>query len=280
MGADFLEQDVVATRDGALIVFHDLTLDDMTDVAAAFPGRARADGRHYCVDFTLEEIRKLAVAERRAGAAATARYPDRFPLSAGSFTVATLEEELRFIQGLRRSTGRSAGVYVEIKDPAWHHAHGMDVGLGVLRTLAAFGYTERHADVFVQCFDADELRRLREAHDCRLPLVQLIGGGGSVPDQQRLREIARYANAIGPSLRLIFRPGGEGGAPAVTTLVADAHGAGLVVHPYTLRREESPPGFAGLEDVLRVLLLDLQVDGVFTDFPDIAVRYVARHFSR
>ena len=120
LGADYLEQDVVATRDAELVVLHDPYLDDVTDVAARFPGRRREDGRHYAIDFDLVELRQLAVSERRRSGSRDARFPARFPPETAIFRIATLEEELALIAGLNRSMGRSVGIYPEIKDPQWH----------------------------------------------------------------------------------------------------------------------------------------------------------------
>lgn len=273
MGADYLEQDVVASRDGALLVFHDLILDDMTDVASRFPGRARDDGHFYCIDFTLAEIRELRLGERRRPGGQGLRFPGRFPAEAGHFTIPTLEEELRFIQGLIRSTGRVVGIYPEVKEPAWHRQHGVDLGAGLLDVLAGFGYVTPQDPVFVQCFDAAELRRLRVELGSRLRLVELIEGDRGVPAAAQLAEIARYANAIGPSLRLLAPE-----LPGAGGLVAAAHGAGLAVHPYTLRREQLPPGCGDFDQALEMLYGRLGVDGLFTDFPDLAAAYVARHF--
>ena len=277
MGADYLEQDVVATRDGELVVFHDLTLEAMTDVAQRFPARARPDGHFYCIDFTLAEIRTLAVRERRGAAGGSTRYPGRFPAGGGAFTIPTLDEEIAFIQGLNRSTGRTAGLYPEIKAPAWHRVHGVDVGARLLKLLERFGCAEASDPVFVQCFDPDELRRLRGELGCRLRLIQLLEGadsGGCVPDAYELAAIAAYADGIGPALSLIHR-GWQADAPVLTRLVEEAHGAALVVHPYTFRADDLPAGFASLESLLDLFLLRLGVDGVFTDFPDRAARFVA-----
>ena len=104
-GADFIEQDVVMTRDDQLVVIHDLTLERTTDVAALFPGRARADGSYYVIDFTLEELRRLAVSEGRRQDG-QAQYPQRFPAGTSRFGLHTLEEELELIRGLEQSTGR------------------------------------------------------------------------------------------------------------------------------------------------------------------------------
>ena len=198
MGADYLEQDVVATRDHQLIVFHDLTLEYMTDVQARYPGRARADGHFYCIDFSLDEIRTLTVGERRAAQGTGPRFPGRFPDGAGRFGIPTLEEEIRFIQGLMRSTGRSVGIYPEIKDPAWHREQGVDVGELMLEVLARHGYTSADHAVFVQCFDPAELQRVRD-QGCRLRLVQLVDSGAGDLSAPALSHIAGYANAIGPS---------------------------------------------------------------------------------
>lgn len=275
-GADYLEQDVVATRDGALIVFHDLTLDAMTDVAERFPGRARADGHFYCLDFTLAEIRTLSVRERRA-ADGTIRYPGRFPPDVGRFAISTLEEEIRFIQGLNRSTGRTAGLYPEIKNPRWHREQGRDIGPQILQVLRDFGYVGANDRIFLQCFEAEELQRLRRDFGCQLPMIQLLEGpnsGGHIPTPAELAAISRYAVGIGPSLTLIC---GEwrAGVPVLSNVVRDARAAGLCVHPYTLRADDLPTGCPSFQRLLETMLVHARVDGVFTDFPDLARRFIA-----
>ena len=168
LGADFLEQDVVATRDSQLVVLHDLYLDDVTDVARRFPGRHRDDGRHYVVDFDLAELRTLTVFERRAPGTSAAKYPARFPADTGLFGIATLEEELQLIQGLNRSTGRVVGVYPEIKDPDWHRRHGIDLAKARCWPSCTRSAIRRAEDpAFVQCFDAAELMRLKHELGCR-----------------------------------------------------------------------------------------------------------------
>jgi glycerophosphoryl diester phosphodiesterase len=261
-GADYLEQDVVASRDGELLVFHDLYLDALTDVAERFPGRARPDGRHYCIDFDLAEIRTLRVRERRNPATGEPRFPGRFPIGAGAFGIVTLAEELAFVQGLNRSTGRVAGIYPEIKEPAWHRAHGIDLGARLIETLARFGYRQASDPVFVQCFDADELRRLRTELGVTLRLVQLVEAEGPALDDAALARLSGIVDAIGADLRLLL-----GGEPA-TGLAAAARKAGLQVHAWTVRADQLPPGFTSLESLLDRLCRDLRVDGIFTDFPD------------
>lgn len=272
MGADYLEQDVVATRDGQLIVFHDLYLDDLTDVAERFSGRARPDGRHYCVDFDLGEIRQLRVGERRKPGSTEPVYLGRFPVGAGEFCIPTLEEEIRFIQGLNQSTGRHVGVYPELKDPAWHRDHGIDLAAAILDVLARYGYSRRGDPVFVQCFDADELRRVRHSLGTELPLVLLIDGEDPVPGPEALAEIAGYADAIGPSIRLLVK--NSAGASTSSGLVADAHKAGLKVHPYTLRADRLPAFVSGFNELVKLVLVEEGADGAFTDFPDQVVGFL------
>ena len=127
LGADFLEQDVVATRDGALVVLHDLHLDDVSDVARRFTGRQRADGRHYVIDFGLAELQTLRLFERRLPGSTAPRYPDRFPADVPVAGITTLADELRLVQGLNKSMRREVGIYPEIKEPAWHRRHGVDL---------------------------------------------------------------------------------------------------------------------------------------------------------
>lgn len=274
-GADYLEQDVVATRDDELIVFHDLTLEDTTDVAQRFPGRQRADGHYYCRDFDLAELRTLGVGER-LGADGRPRYPGRFPGTGGRFGIPTLAEEIRFIQGLVRASGRIVGIYPEIKDPGWHRAGGIDIGVKVLATLEECNRGSMRLPVFLQCFDPAELQRLRSRCDPGLPFVLLIDSASGPPSSGELERIAGYAQAIGPSLKLVC-PHWTAGEGQATTLVADAHQAGLAVHPYTFRRDDLPAGVAGFDELLHLFLVRQRVDGLFTDFPDLARAFIDRH---
>lgn len=285
LGADYLEQDIVATRDDELIVLHDVHLDRVTDVAERFPGRHRDDGRYYARDFDLEEIRLLTVCERLDESGASPVFPNRFPSGTGRFRVPTLREEIRFIQGLNRSTGRTAGLYPEIKRPAWHRAEGVDLSPLVLQLLDDFGYRDKSDSVYLQCFDAEEVRRIRHDLGCRLNIVQLIAEnswGESATDYARMRtadglqEVAETADGIGPWLGQLVSGDGIGGEAASSGLVAAAHAAGLVVHPYTFRTEQLVPGFDDLQAMIAWFVETLAIDGLFTDFPDIALAALGR----
>lgn len=276
-GADFLEQDVVATRDDRLIVLHDVHLDTVTDVADRYPDRHRDDGRWYARDFDLGEIRTLRARERTVADGSERVYPGRFPHRRGRFSIPALEDEIEMVLGLNRATCRSVGLYPEIKKPAWHRQEGVDVAALLLGTLDRYQLRSAGDPVILQCFDPDENRRLREEFGTRLRIIQLIGDnawGEAQADYSGmltadgLAEVARYADGIGPWLQQLYRIEGPVGEPAPAAVVEQAHAAGLVVHPYTFRADDLAPGFPEFAQLVRWFARILQVDGLFTDFPD------------
>jgi glycerophosphoryl diester phosphodiesterase len=283
-GADYLEQDVVLSKDDVPFVLHDVHIDTVTDVARRFPDRKRPDGRYYAIDFTASELKQLAASERFDPQTGRAVYPSRFPLGQGGFQVPTLEEELQVIQGLNRTTGREAGIYPEIKYPAWHRAQGRDPSRIVVSLLARYGYKTKADKIYLQCFEPVEVKRIRTELGYQGRLIQLIEGSGSerdTPEQQHLRtpagldETAKVADGIGPSFAdLVARK--PDGMLAATSLVRDAHARGLLVHPYTFRADAVPPGVASFDDLLRLAFFDLGVDGVFSDHPDRAVAFLRK----
>lgn len=288
MGADYLEQDVVATADDRLVVLHDLYLDRVTDVAKCFPSRHRDDGRYYVRDFELDELRTLNVHERRRADGAPV-FPGRFPTGLGRFRIATLEEEIEMTRGLADSTGRVAGLYPEIKAPAWHRQEGVDLSALILEALAAQGFGRRRDPVYLQCFDAGELRRVREELKSDLKLVQLIESDGSgvaetdfafLKTAEGLRRTAEYADGIGPSLGDLYALVEIDGQPVSTGIVTAAHSAGLEVHPYTFRADALPAGFGRYADLVAWFAEILAVDGLFTDFPDLTVKALQRRATR
>lgn len=279
LGADYIEQDVVATRDDELVVLHDIHLEQVTNVAERFPERKRQDGRFYARDFDLAEIRLLNVWERRQEDGKTAVFPQRFPTGLGTFRVPTLGEEIALIQGLNQSTGRDTGIYPEIKSPAWHMQEGVDLSALVLRELNESGYTSRDDRVFLQCFDATEVRRIREELGCELKMVQLVGEnawGESDTDYDALKtadglaRLAQTVEGVGPWIGQLIRMADIDGHPVSTGFVSAAHAAGLQVHPYTFRADELAPGFETLDEMIRWFVDELKIDGLFTDFTDIA----------
>jgi glycerophosphoryl diester phosphodiesterase len=273
LGADFLEQDVVASRDRQLVVLHDIYLDDVTDVAKRFPLRRRDDGRYYVVDFDLVELEQLTVFERRAPGQRAPKYPQRFPADSGIFRIVTLRDELRLVQGLNRSTGRNVGIYAEIKNPQWHRDHGIDLARLLLDELDEFGYSRATDAAFVQCFDARELVRVRHELACDLKLVQLVGPEPEYAElltEHGLREMSEYAYGLGPSYRQLADVGG--GRLRLAPLTKLAHDAGLKLHAYTFRRDDLAGYARTLDELLQFFFVEARVGGVFCDHPDIAVR--------
>jgi glycerophosphoryl diester phosphodiesterase len=277
-GADYIEQDLVLSKDDVPIVIHDIYVDTVTDVAKRFPDRERADGRYYVLDFTVAELKQLRVTERFDVKTGELVFPQRFPAHQSSFQLSTFEEELKLIAGLNRSTRRVAGIYPEIKRPKWHREQGHDISRVVLAILARYGYATKADLCFLQCFELTEVRRLREELGWRGRLVMLIesksmGDDGS--DHDRLataagvKEIARVADGIGPAIsRLVTWPE-AGAAPKITELIDYARAEKLAIHPYTLRLDDLPKNCPSGGALHAVLFNELPVDAVFTDFPDI-----------
>lgn len=266
--ADYLEQDVVASRDGQLLVLHDLWLDEVSDVAKRFPGRQRDDGRYYCIDFDLAEIRTLSFGERIDPATGKEKYPGRFKRAGGSFAVVTLKEELRFVAALNASSGRNYGIYPEIKNPGWHAGQGIDLTGAVIDLLDQFGYLSDGLRIYLQCYDAETLKAVRARVGPDLPIIQLVSSATPL-DPTTLADIATYATGIGPSLKLIWRGVSKTGEPELSNLVTEAQAMDLEVHPYTFRADDLPCGCTDFDSLLDTFIGQLGVDGVFTDFPDL-----------
>lgn len=256
LGADFIEQDVVLSKDGVAVVLHDVTLNAVSNVNKVFPDRSR-DGKFYAFDFTLDELRTLRIHER---------YKDRsrFPQNSGRFQIATLEEHIQLIQGLNHSRKREAGLYVEIKKPALHHTHNLDVAKETLRVLAKYGYEESDDRVYVQCFEEDEVLRIRTELKCQLPLIQLWS---KLPSQEQLSATAKVVDGIGVHSATVIT-GVKDGTPQMTDLVERAHRSALAVHVWTVRTDELPDHVESTQQFLDWLVKDAGVDGIFTDQPD------------
>ena len=277
MGADFIEQDVVLSRDHVPLVLHDIYLDTVTDVRSQFPERARTDGRYYALDFSWAEIQQLHVHERVHVGTDQAVYPGRFSQTTLTFRIPSLSQEIELIQGLNRSTGRNVGLYPEIKAPAWHRQQAVDISRIVIDVLQQYGYQSADDNIFVQCFDAQETQRLRYEFKSRLKLVQLIGNNSwkeAPTDFTHLRtpsgiaEVAKYAQAVGPHLSHVISGIDERGGPRVTPFVSLAHDQGMQVHAYTVRADDLPAYVTSFNQLMELLIRDADVDGVFSDFPD------------
>lgn len=260
LGSDFIEQDVVLTRDGHAAVLHDVTLDQTTNVADVFPDRQR-DGKFYVFDFTLAELKQLSVRERFGPPG------QRFPRSTGQFHICTLSEQIEVIQGLNQSRQKNTGLYVEIKRPDLHRREGLDPSREVLRILEHYHYKTRDDGVFIQCFDAAEIHRLRTELKCRLSLIQLLS---DPPTDDQLAEIGRVADGVGVALDTVIS-GRDQDRPVVTSLVSAARQHALQVHVWTLRADDLPNYADSTAQLLQWLVVDAGVDGIFTDHPDLVL---------
>jgi len=265
MRPDFIEQDLVLSKDNVPIVIHDIHLESVTDVASKFSDRKRADGRFYVIDFTYAELLQLNVTERFDPKTDKAIYKNRFPLRKSSFKLHSLQDEIELIQGLNKSTQNNIGIYPEIKNPKFHNKEGKDISKIVLKILSNYGYTNKNDNCILQCFDANELRRIREKLTSELFLVQLIE---SKSTSEKLRDIAAYANGVGPWYKKI-----------TSEFVKKAHDLDLKVHAYTFRADNLDK-FESFDALLDYGFNTLELDGIFTDFPDKTMSFLRKQESR
>lgn len=285
-GADFVEQDVVLTKDDVSIVLHDIHLDTTTDVAKRFPERKRDDGRYYAIDFTLAEIRELQATQRFDPKTGKAALPKRFPLEGYAYQLHTLEEEIRFVQGLNFSTARKVGLFTEIKQPTFHRKEGRDIARIVFDMLRRYGYgQEGDTACWVQCFEQSTLRRFREELGWKGKLMMILtvgkpGADGSDYDQLStptgLQSLAGFVNAVFPnSSRVVSWD--EAGQARASSFVSDAHKAGLWICSGVINRDALPENCPSV-DALHAALFDTAgVDAVCTDFPDLSVQWLKSH---
>lgn len=280
-GADFIEPDLVPTRDGVLVARHENEISETTDVAAHPRFAARRTSKTidgtvrtgwFTEDFTLAELKTLRARERLPALRAANCMHD------GRYDVPTLDEIIALAQE------RGVGIYPETKHPSYFAGIGLPTDASLVAALHAAGWRDADAPVFIQSFEVANLVAI--AGMTGLRLIQLVAGSGGPADgtvesyasmiaRAGLADVARYAWGIGPDKALLW----QGDTP--TTLVADAHTAGLRVHPWTFRAENAflparwrAAGGAAAHGDLRSEIgaaLRLGIDGFFTDFPQIGV---------
>ncbi|MGP1432351.1 MAG: glycerophosphodiester phosphodiesterase [Treponema sp.] len=300
-GADYLEQDLAMSKDNHLIVIHDHFLDNLTDVAVKFPNRARSDGRFYVIDFTLEELRQLNMTENFEvkDGKQTAVYPGRFPLWKSSFKLHTFEEEIEFIQGLEKTTGKKAGLYPELKAPWFHHKEGKDIAVAALTVLKKYGYTKKSDPVYVQTFDYNELKRIKTElfpkFGMDLKLVQLVGYNDWHETEEKnekgewvnydydwmhkaggVKEMLRYADCISPGWYMLVDESSKVGDIKLTLLANEIKAAKADCHPYTVRKDALPDYARSIDEMFSILFDQAGATGLFTDFPDLGVQFVGK----
>ena len=296
-GADWIEPDLVPTKDHVLVVRHENEISQTTDVAShpEFTGRKTTktvDGAAvtgwFTEDFTLAELKTLRAKER------IPEIRPRNTLYDGRFEVPTFDEVIALTRRLSRELHRDIGIYPETKHPTYFKSIGLPLEKRLVDALNRNGLNRRNAKVFVQSFEVSNLKELNRS--LRVPIVQLINASGAPYDfiasgdkrtysdlvtPAGLKEIATYADGIGPTKDRIIPRNAAGYLQQPTTLVADAHKAHLVVHPWTFRNENSflPADFRSSADPAAYgkafaeydVFLKQGIDGLFADNPDTAI---------
>ncbi|WP_211240304.1 glycerophosphodiester phosphodiesterase [Aminiphilus circumscriptus] len=286
MGADYVEPDLVSTKDGVLICRHECEIGATTDAAKKFPDRKKKvviDGVEeegwFAEDFTLAEIKTLRVKERT---------DFRDHSKDGLYEIPTFQEMISLVKAKEKEKGRVIGIYPETKHPSYHDAIGLSLEEPLLAVLKQNGYDRADAPVFIQSFEIDNLKELKGKTNIRLiqlfdeydmkPGCVLAKGGTTtyrnMATPEMLKEIATYAYGIGPWKELILARDKDNKLQPETNLLQDAHAAGLAVHIYTMRNEAKylAAEYNGDPREEYRKWIALGVDGFFTDFPDTAVQ--------
>jgi glycerophosphoryl diester phosphodiesterase len=298
--ADFIEPDLVSTKDGVLVARHENEIGGTTDVAdhPEFAARRTTkviDGTTatgwFTEDFTLRELRTLRAKERLPLVRpANTAYDGRYP-------VPTLQEVIDLARRSRTCDGKPVGVYPETKHPTYFDSIGLSLEEPLVRTLNANGLTRKSSPVIVQSFEVGNLQQLN--HMTSVRLVQLADCSGAPYDFRAagdprtyadivtfagLGDVARYADGLGACKSLVIPRDGTGKLLAPSTVVRDAHRRGLVVHAWTFRRENqflpldfrvgTDPNAVGDMEAEVTAFLDAGLDGFFTDNPDLGVAAV------
>ncbi|WP_294057309.1 glycerophosphodiester phosphodiesterase [Sphingomonas sp.] len=287
-GADFIEPDLVPTKDGVLVARHENNITETTDVAShpEFASRRTTktiDGETmtgwFTEDFTLAELKTLRAKER---------LPQLRPGNTaydGQAEIPTLDEVIALAKRRSKALGRTIGIYPETKHPSYFASIGLPLEQRLVDTLKAAGWDRADAPVFIQSFEVDNLKKLKTMTHIRL--IQLMSKDGGPADHAQpsyaamatpegLKQVATYAYGIGPELTMIAPWTGD-----PTDLIVDAHAAGLRLHPWTFRAENfflmpryrtgaDPKAHGELEAEIRYFI-GLGVDGFFTDYPAIGV---------
>ena len=284
-GADFIEPDLVVTKDGHLVVRHENEIRYTTDVATRPEFRARKamkriDGEvidgWFTEDFTLAELKTLRCTERLAALRPGSAKFD------GQETIPTFQEVVDFAKAESKRTGRTIGVYPEMKHPTYFSGLNLPIEKRLADALRKNGLDRRDAPVFVQCFEDGPLKTFKTMSKARRVML-VAREGAAVPTKtpEDLKAIAAFADGLGPEWPMVV-PIVDGGLGPPTKLVEYAHAAGLQVHPWTVRAENQflpaklkrgdKPADHGDAEALLKALYAAGVDGVFSDFPGLAVK--------
>ncbi|MCP3757688.1 glycerophosphodiester phosphodiesterase [Streptomyces sp. TBY4] len=295
LGADVVEQDLVPTRDGHLVCRHENEIGGTTDVADHLEFASRKTTRTvdgvpvtgwFTEDFTLAELKTLRAKERIPA------LRQRNTLYDGRWEIPTFEEVLRWADREGRRRGKRVWLHVETKHPSYFRGLGLGLEEPLAKLLRRYGRDGRGAPVFLQSFEPSSIQRLSRLVSS--PRVVLLSAAGTRPwdfelakdprtvadlvKPEGLQWIAGFAQGIGPTMDLILPRDAAGKLGAPTTLVADAHARGLILHPYTARNENNflpadfrkgtdPTAYGDAFGAFKAYF-EQGIDGIFTDHPD------------
>ncbi|MFF3784931.1 glycerophosphodiester phosphodiesterase [Streptomyces sp. NPDC001933] len=307
MGAHIVEQDLVPTRDGHLVCRHENDITATTDVAdhpefASRKATKKVDGVSltgwFTEDFTLAELKTLRAKERIPGTR------QKNTLYDGRWEIPTFEEVLRWADREGRRRGKPVWLYVETKHPTYFRGLGLGLEEPLAKLLRRYGRHRQQSPLILQSFEPGSIQRL--ARLVATPRVVLLSGAGERPwdfvtsgdprtvadlvKPEGLKWMASFAQGIGPTLDLVIPKDASGRLTAPTTLVKDAHAQGLVLHPYTMRNENSflpadfrrgtdPTAYGDAFGAFRTYFAT-GIDGIFSDNPDTALLAAADHNAR
>jgi glycerophosphoryl diester phosphodiesterase len=271
-GADFIEPDLVATKDGFLVARHENEFSGTSDIAILFPDRRQTkeiDGEKisgwFTEDFTLAEIKKARARER---------LPFRPQLENGKHQIPTLEEIIALVEREQKKQKRSIGIYPELKHGAYFRSIGNPLEPRLLEVLSSVGYSPDKNKVLIQSFEPDSLRWIHARSKWQLVQLLLKNDPRFDPmSDETLKEISSYAQGIGPDKRMILAENFWGRLKSPNDLIERAHRLKLFVHPYTFRSDKEflHSSYGGDPMKEYEAFYRLGVDGVFSDFPDHAV---------
>jgi glycerophosphoryl diester phosphodiesterase len=289
-GADFIEPDLVITKDGVLVCRHENEISTTTNVAdkPEFAGRKtkkEIDGRSvegwFTEDFTLAELKKLRARERLPDVRKSNVTYD------GQFEIPTFEEVLQLLRDWKQKTKKTVGVYPETKHPTYFGMLELPPEKPLIELVKKYGYDNKNAPIFIQSFETSNLKLLRRRTKARLiQLIDVIGRpfDWTLAEDKRtyaqlitpggLSDISTYADGIGVHKDLVISRDTEGNLGAVTNLIHDAKQSGLLIHVWTFRNEDSflPKNLAGKPEEELKRFFAAGVHGVFSDYPGLAVK--------
>lgn len=302
LGADYIEPDLVPTKDGHLVTRHENEISGTTDVAnhSEFADRKktkRIDGKDilgwFTEDFTLAELKSLRARERMPA------VRQRNTIYDNRYQIPEFDDVINLVKRKEAQLHRRIGLYPEAKHPSYFARINLPTEQTIVDTLKRHGYEKSSDPVYIQCFETATLQKLKTM--TKLKLVQLVADDelpydlvarndkrkiADLINPEGLAAIARYAHGVGPNKNLIVGRSADGKLLKPTTLVADAHKAGLEVHPWTFRNENQflPQDFRKVDSAEKgadnlygnalaeyKMFYDLDVDGVFSENPDTAV---------